>query len=95
MPPVRYSFLPTTSSQIVSSAVISARVAGQGGHVGHAGVEIGGPDGVSDGLGLLPDGLVVLGILAVELVPGGIAALIDEIAGQVEVAWLFRSPGRA
>ena len=71
------------------------RVPGQGGDIRRAGVEIAGPDGVADGFGLLDEGLVVLGVFAVEELLAavaligdaafGLAAGVDEELGQVEV----------
>ena len=71
------------------------RVAGQGGDIRRAGVEIAGPDGVADGFGLLDEGLVVLGVFAIEELGAAIvlvrdaafgpAAGVDEELGQVEI----------
>ncbi len=66
-------------------------VAGQGRHVGHAGVHVGGADGVADRLGLLGHGDMVLGVQAIEpgLAVGSAIAqaapLIQEELGGVEV----------
>ena len=50
-----------------------------------AGVHVGGADRVADGLRLLGHRLVVLGVLAVELVPVGPAALVEEELRLLEV----------
>ena len=71
------------------------RVAGQRGGVGHRAVEVHRPNGVADHLGLFADRLVILGVLAEQLAPVGLAALVEEEQCQFEVAFLLRWPGRA
>ena len=46
-------------------------------------------------LGLFEDRLVILGIIAVELVAGGVAPLVEEKFGQVEIFFLSRERGKA
>ena len=62
-----------------------ALVAGQRGHVGHAGIHVGGAHGVAHGLVLLGHGLVALRVL---LLDGGLAAVVEQELGEVEVALL-------
>ena len=57
----------------------------QGRHVGHARIHIGGTHGVTHGLVLLGDGLVALGIL---LLDGGLATVVEQELGKVEIALL-------
>ena len=96
MPPVRYIFFPTTFSQSRWIGLEIFGVAGQRRDVGHAREHIGGPHGMADGLVLLEDGLVGLDLLGV-VVDGEavsrrilgeldvVAALVEEILGQVEI----------
>ena len=64
-----------------------ALVAGEGGHVGHAGIHVGGADGVSHGLALLQDREMRLVVLIPVL---GLTALVQEELGLVQVFLLAR-----
>ena len=79
-------------------------VAGEAGAVGHAAVEIHGPDGVAHRLLLLPDGEVGLVVLVAQILRGGgsfavlgvevvgpLAPAVQKALGQVPVALLSRS----
>ena len=59
--------------------------AGERGDIGHAGIHITGAHGVSYGLVLLHDGLMAL---AVEVVAGCLAPVVEEVLGEVEILLL-------
>jgi hypothetical protein len=63
-------------------------VAGDGGDVRHAAIKVHRADGVPDDLRVLADRGVILAILAVERAAVGVAALLDEELGQLQVALL-------
>ena len=95
MPPVTYILRSTTSCQILSRASSRPSVAGERGHVGHAAVEVHGPDGVAGHLGLLADRLVVLGVLAEQAALVRPAAHVEEELGQFQVTLARPSRGTA